>query len=450
MNADFTQALARAMEHVRAHDPAQATALIQAALAQALPGQALPGQALPSQSLPSQALPSQSGPAPAAGAPPRRSRIAADATDAETVDTPDDAAPDDAAPDDAAPEAPAAPRRSLREVVALLKSGRAAFDGAGAGKPAFDFSALPGLSGLDRLGLDRMSLDLTGLDLIGLQLPGARPPAPPLPEGARFEWRSHAGAAGSRRYRLFVPSCPASELQGLVVMLHGCRQTPDDFAAGTAMNRHAEDARLLVAWPEQPGGANVSGCWNWFEPAHQRRGTGEPAILADLAQSLAAEFALPEGRIFAAGLSAGGAMAAVLAETYPDTFAAVGIHSGLAHGSARDVASAFAAMRGQGIAPAARRDGPRTIVFHGTADHTVSPGNAEAIAAGLGGTTADPEGGTTAGRGWRRSRGGARLEVWMVEGAGHAWSGGHPSGSFTDPTGPDASAEMLRFFLAEG
>lgn len=410
MNTDFTQALARAMEHVRAHDPAQATAIIQAALAHALPG--------------------QPGPAPDAGIPPRRSRIAADAADAETVD----------APDDAAPEAAAAPRRSLREVVELLKSGRAAFDGAGAGKPAFDFSTLPGLS---------------GIDLSGLQLPGAaRAPAPPLPEGARFDWRTHACAAGSRRYRLFVPSCPAAELQGLVVMLHGCKQNPDDFAAGTAMNQRAEAARMLVAWPEQPQGANVSGCWNWFEPAHQTRGAGEPAILADLARSLAAEFALPEGRIFVAGLSAGGAMAAVLAETYPDTFAAVGIHSGLPAGSAHDVVSAFAAMRGQGTAPVGRTDGPRTIVFHGTADHTVSSGNAQAIAAGLGGTGASPEAGTTGGRSWRRSRdageGTARLEVWLVEGAGHAWSGGHRSGSFADPAGPDASAEMLRFFLAEG
>lgn len=416
MNADLTQALARAMEHVRAQDPARATALIQAALAQALPGQPAP----------------QPSPQPAPTSAPRRSRIAADAADAETVDD----APDGGTPD-APPSGRATPRRPLREVVELLRGGRAAFDGAGPGRPAFDFSALPGLPGIDPGGL---------------RLPGAvRAPAPPLPEGARFEWRVHACAAGSRRYRLFVPSCPASELRGLVVMLHGCKQTPDDFAAGTGMNARAEAARMLVAYPEQPTSANASGCWSWFEPAHQRRGAGEPAILADLARALAAEFALPGGRIFAAGLSAGGAMAAVLAETDPDTFAAVGIHSGLPHGSAHDLVSAFAAMRGQGIAPAVRRDGPRAIVFHGTADATVSPGNAAAIAAGLGGTTGEAETGATAGRAWRRGQGaGGRLEVWLVEGAGHAWSGGHPSGSFTDPAGPDASAEMLRFFLAEG
>lgn len=413
MNADFTQALARAMEHVRAQDPAAATAALQAALG--LPRVTPPPQA--------------TSPDPA----PRRSRLAPDAEDAETV-----------APQPVPPRPAASGRRPLREVVELLRTGRTAFD-----RPTFDPSAF------NLQGLNLPGLDLPGFDLPGLDLPGARPPAPALPEGARFEWRSHASAAGSRRYRLFVPSCATAELQGLVVMLHGCTQNPDDFAAGTGMNRLAEDARMLVAWPEQPKGASVSGCWNWFEPAHQARGAGEPAILADLARSLAAEFALPEGRTFAAGLSAGGAMAAVLAETYGDVFAAVGIHSGLPHGAARDVASAFAAMRGQGIAPPSRsngphnglRNGPRTILFHGTADHTVSPANADAIAAGLGGTTAS-ETGTTAGRSWRRSRSeGGHLEVWRVEGAGHAWSGGHPSGSFTDPSGPDASTEMLRFFL---
>jgi poly(hydroxyalkanoate) depolymerase family esterase len=464
MNGDFTQALARAMENVRAQDLSQATAIIQAAL-----GQTLPGQAAPAQATPGQAAPGGTGrpapPTPEAARPPRRFRIAADATDAETVE----AAPGP----DAGPRVPRGERRSLREVVELLRAGRAAFDGPKPPlpTPGRSGSELPGqaLSGLNLPKLDFSGLDLSGLNLPGLSgpdfsslpglsglaLPGAMAhgPAPALPEGARFEWRNHASPAGSRRYRLFVPSCPAEELQGLVLMLHGCKQNPDDFAAGTGMNQLAEDARMLVAWPEQPGGANVSGCWNWFEPAHQRRDAGEPAILADLARDLAAEFALPEGRTFAAGLSAGGAMAAVLAETYGDVFAAVGIHSGLAHGSARDVVSAFAAMRGQGSAPAPRRagTGPRTIVFHGTADHTVSPGNAQAIAAGLGGTTAAPEAGTTAGRGWRRSHGaGNRLEVWLVEGAGHAWSGGHPSGSFTDPSGPSASAEMLRFFLAEG
>ena len=370
MTADFSRALARAMAQVRAQDPAAATATLQAALAGA------PVQPR-----------DEAEPAPR----PERPRLARDAEDAEIV-----------APE-AAPGTSGRPRRPLREVVELLRSGRAGLKDAD--RPHLDLQGLD-LQGLDLQKLTLPSLNLQGLNLPGLDLPGARQPAPPLPGRARFEWRSHACAAGTRRYRLFVPSCPAAELRGLVVMLHGCTQGPDDFAAGTGMNGHAEAARLLVAYPEQPQSANASACWNWFDPAHQSRDAGEPAVLSDLARSLAAEFALPEGRVFVAGLSAGGAMAAVLAETCGDVFAAAGIHSGLPAGAARDVVSAFAAMRGQGVAARPGRAGAaaRTIVFHGTADRTVSPANARAIVTGLGGT-GEPETGTTAGRRWQRSRG---------------------------------------------
>ena len=396
MNSDFARAMSRATTSVRTQNLAEATAIIQAALA---------GRPEP---FPDPGFDT----APAARFP----RIATDVEDAETVE--------------ARPARSPGPteRRSLRDVVELLRRGRAAFDE------------------MPRSG-------------------GARAPAPPLPEGASFAWRSHACAAGSRRYRLFVPSCPRSELQGLVLMLHGCTQDPDDFAAGTGMNRLAEERRMLVAYPEQPTAANLSSCWNWFEPGHQRRGAGEPAILAALARDLAAEFGLPADRVYAAGLSAGGAMAAVLAETYPETFAAVGIHSGLPCGSARDVASAFAAMRGQGALPprarAMKADArPRVIVFHGTADRTVHPANAAAIADGFPQGGGLPQGGgesvetgATAGRSWRRTRrqgadGVPEAEIWLIDGAGHAWSGGDAAGSFTDPAGPAASAEMLRFFAA--
>jgi poly(hydroxyalkanoate) depolymerase family esterase len=383
MNSDFARAMSRATASVRSQNLAEATAIIQAALS------------------------GRPGPVPDRAPASRALRIATDVEDAERLEGLPARGP--------GPKA----RRSLRDVVDLLRRGRA----------AFDEIRLPG---------------------------GPRPPAPPLPEGASFAWRSHACAAGSRGYRLFVPSCPRSELRGLVLMLHGCMQNPDDFAAGTGMNRLAEEQRIIVAYPEQPAAANVSGCWNWFDPGHQGRDAGEPAILAALARDLAAEFGLPAGRVYAAGLSAGGAMAAVLAETYPDVFAAVGIHSGLPHGSARDVASAFAAMRGQGFAPAGARTRVRSrmIVFHGAADRTVHPANASAIVDGLphGGDEA-VDTGTTAGRSWRRMRrqgtdGMPQVEVWLIDGAGHAWSGGHASGSFADPTGPSASAEMLRFFTA--
>ena len=386
MNSDFARAMSRATASVRAQNLAEATAIIQAALA---------GRQEPA-----------AKPAPG----PRAFRIAADVEEAETFDE---------RPPKSRPKAERRP--SLREAIDLLRQGRA--------------------------GLDGLDLPLPGM--------GRRTPAPPLPEGASFVWRSHACAAGSRRYRLFVPSCPGSELRGLVLMLHGCKQDPDDFAAGTEMNRLAEEARMIVAYPEQPAAANVSGCWNWFEPSHQGRDGGEPAILAALARDLAQEFGLPASRTYAAGLSAGGAMAAALAETHPDVFAAVGVHSGLPHGAARDVVSAFAAMRGQFLAPRAAREGAgaRVIVLHGEDDRTVHPANAAAIAEALPAGAETIDAGATNGRRWRRMRrqgpdGVPQLEVWLIEGAGHAWSGGHPSGSFTDASGPSASAEMLRFFGA--
>jgi poly(hydroxyalkanoate) depolymerase family esterase len=286
-----------------------------------------------------------------------------------------------------------------------------------------------------------------------LRTPAPRPvPAPPVPDGAAFEARSYAGAAGGRDYRLYVPASAGAGIRGLVVMLHGCTQSPEDFAVGTGMNALAEAHGLLVAYPAQTAAHNGNGCWNWFRPGDQRRGAGEPAILAGLVQALAAEFSVPRDRIFVAGLSAGGAMAAVMGETYPELFAAVGVHSGLPCGSASDVLSAFAAMRGtpQGAPPAAPPGArPRTIIFHGAADTIVHPSNATQLA-------------TRAGDGPLRAQGGARrisrsvarradgtpgVELWLIDGLGHAWSGGNPAGSYTDPAGPDAAAEMVRFFL---
>lgn len=388
MNSEFARAMSHATASVRAGKLADATAIIQAALA----GRLEPGAA--------------------SASPHKASRVAPDIEDAEVVDewpaTP--------------PAAKSEPRRSLREVLTLLRGGRAMLD-----------------------------------DIGPLTPPGSKRPTPRVPEGASFAWREHACAAGTRRYRLFVPSGPRSELRGLVMMLHGCKQTPDDFAVGTEMNALAEDARMIVAYPEQPGGANISRCWNWFEPAHQARDGGEPAILADIARKLAEEFALAAHRVYVAGLSAGGAMAAVLGATHPDVFAAVGIHSGLPYRSASNVASAFAAMRGQGpgAVRSAKGNAPRTIVFHGENDRVVDPKNATAIVAGLSEDGRETrETGRTGGRDWSRlcrhgADGRPGVELWIVEGAGHAWSGGDASGSFTDASGPSASAEMLRFFAAE-
>ena len=179
--------------------------------------------------------------------------------------------------------------------------------------------------------------------------PGQSVPTPelPLPDGAMFLDLHYSCPAGGRRYRLYVPSTAGEGLQGLIVMLHGCTQNPEDFAAGTGMNALAEEHRLLIVYPAQTRGDNSMSCWNWFRPGDQMRDTGEPAIIAGLTEHVRDQYAIPNGRVFIAGLSAGGAMAAVMGETYPELYEAIGVHSGLAYGSANDVMSAFTAMRGQ-------------------------------------------------------------------------------------------------------
>lgn len=223
------------------------------------------------------------------------------------------------------------------------------------------------------------------------------------------------------------------------------------------MNAHAERSNLIIVYPQQGRAENPMACWNWFKPEHQARG-GEPALIAELARTIAEEHDVEPGRVFAAGLSAGGAMAAILGTSHPEVFRAVGVHSGLAAGSASDVAGAYAAMRGQGFEPSAAAP-VRTIVFQGSADRTVHPGNAESVLRAAVGSAATVEiedvpdaGDAGAGRSFRRVlhqdlSGKLLAESWTIDGAGHAWSGGSPDGSYTDPAGPEASAEMIRFFL---
>jgi poly(hydroxyalkanoate) depolymerase family esterase len=275
--------------------------------------------------------------------------------------------------------------------------------------------------------------------------------------GESFTSGHFRNECGARDYKLFVPARAQGRPLPLVVMLHGCTQDPDDFARGTRMNALARAQGFLVLYPAQSQRANAQRCWNWFKHNHQARGKGEPAILAGMVRQVIAAHDVDPARVYVAGLSAGGAMAAILGDAYPDLFAAVGVHSGLPTGSARDVQSAFAAMSG-GAQPARRtaRSGPTppTIVFHGDADKTVDAVNGERVleAAGL---TARPEsrrGASAAGVPYSRrihvdSQGVERAEQWTIHGAGHAWSGGDVAGSYTDPRGPDASAEMLRFFL---
>jgi poly(hydroxyalkanoate) depolymerase family esterase len=461
MSIDLASAMRRALEHTRAQNLNEATAVIQAALAghcSSREGPSLAGVSSPpashapfsvldrgvdtvepaplpcrSQSARGNAIPFASNPlSRARHRPPSligpKALSAREAIFARGKTDSDQKAADHAADPNAAPSHRRI-RRSLGDVVSALRDGRSS--SLAAVLPAIGAPSAP----------------------VSLQ----------IPDGAQFLARSYACRAGSRQYRLYIPAERPDGPQGLVVMLHGCTQSPDDFAVGTGMNAVAEEHGLLVAYPAQTSMHNGGSCWNWFRPGDQRRDIGEPAIIAGITRALIAEFDIDPSRVYVAGLSAGGAMAAVMGEVYPELCAAIGVHSGLPYGSASDVVSAFAAMRDEpgGGHPmprlAAGGKAVRTIVFHGSADQTVHPANAgRIIAAARARTEASEvrrvEGRSFSGRTYTRTialtaDGAAIAELWMIEGAGHAWSGGQAAGSYTDPAGPDASAEMVRFFL---
>jgi poly(hydroxyalkanoate) depolymerase family esterase len=249
-----------------------------------------------------------------------------------------------------------------------------------------------------------------------------------VPEGARFIEDNYSNPAGSRSYKLFIPSGYHGQPLPLVIMLHGCTQSPDDFAAGTRMNFMAEEQACFVAYPAQCSDANQAKCWNWFRSSDQRRGEGEPSLIAGITRKIMRDYSIDPSRVYVAGLSAGAAAAAVMGATYSDLYAAIGVHSGLACGAAVDLPSAFVAMRQGGGSDQRVISGDEqpvpTIIFHGDRDTTVHPRNGHHV-----------------------------LEAAMktagqnIHGAGHAWSGGSPVGSYTEPQGPDATREMLRFFL---
>ena len=284
-------------------------------------------------------------------------------------------------------------------------------------------------------------------------------------QAGQFVMGSYSNQAGTRPYKLYIPTSYAGQPLPLVVMLHGCAQTPDDFANGTRMNALAEERQCLVLYPEQTHTANHSRCWNWFKRSDQRRDQGEPAILAGMTHEVMNRYRIDPGKVFVAGLSAGGAMAAVMSTLYPELYAAVGIHSGLACGSAHDLPSAFAAMRGIPASMAGRdtdstplRPVVPTIVFHGDRDKTVHPRNSEQVVSqsveqrGASNADASTERGQVPGGHaytrtvHRDSTGRVVLEHWLVHGGGHAWFGGSPRGSHVDPKGPNATREMIRFF----
>ncbi|MDY0960634.1 PHB depolymerase family esterase [Massilia sp. CFBP9026] len=299
-----------------------------------------------------------------------------------------------------------------------------------------------------------------------LALPWSGAPAQCI-SGSRFSHGLDENGERALHYRLFIPGDERGPMP-LIVMLHGCGQDAADFAAGTGMNALAEKQGCLVLYPEQSCSAHYNKCWNWYDRAHHRRGEGEPALIAGLTRRIMAEHAVDPGRVAVAGLSAGGAMAVILGRTYPDLFSAVGCHSGLAHGSAGSDAGALLAMRTGAAAPApvasSAHAAASVIVFHGDADATVHRMNSggvirqfldshalhrRAVDAGV---AVEAETGRSGGRAFtrhvhRERSGGIVAEEWTVHGAGHAWSGGDARGSYTDALGPNASQEMLRFFI---
>jgi poly(hydroxyalkanoate) depolymerase family esterase len=296
----------------------------------------------------------------------------------------------------------------------------------------------------------------------GFSTPGTG--APPRrsddePEGGRFLAKTFSNPTGSRPYKLYIPSGYRGRPVPLIVMLHGCTQSPDDFATGTRMNVAAEVHTCLVAYPGQTRAANMQKCWNWFNDADQQRSGGEPSLIAGITHEIMRDYAIDPRRVYVAGLSAGGAAAAIMGDAYPELYAAIGVHSGLACGAARDMQSAFTAMRrgAEGRPRSGRKYVVPAIVFHGERDTTVHPRNGDAVIAQS--IRDEPlrtrveVGKVPGGHAYSRTLhlnwdGTTVVEKWIVHGAGHAWFGGSPDGSYTDPLGPDATGEMMRFFLA--
>lgn len=309
-------------------------------------------------------------------------------------------------------------------------------------------------------------------------------------ESAPGEFREgrYTDEHGTLRYRLYLPNAGAGTARPLVVMLHGCTQDPVDFAVGTRANEHAEAAGAIVLYPEQPQSAHPQKCWSWFDPAHQARGAGEPALLAGTTRAVIEETGADPERIFTAGISAGGSMAQILTAAYPELYRALAVHSAPAYRSAGDVATALSILR-QGVTDAASLPGRvlaamgdrarpvPTLVVHGSVDPVVRVVNGEQVlrqwaeVARRSGTATPQKAGAPIPTGCPDVPGlsvetstiearkpalrcvysgaAVALEYWAVEGMGHAWSGGSEAGTYTDPAGPDATERVFRFLLGQ-
>jgi len=287
------------------------------------------------------------------------------------------------------------------------------------------------------------------------------------PPPGSFEEHIFRCPAGTRHFKLFIPGPSHTRPMPLVVMLHGCKQTPDDFALGTRMNEFAQRYGFAVVYPAQSRLENIARCWNWFRPSDQSRGSGEPAIIAALTLDVAKAHRVDSDQIFIAGMSAGGAMALIMVSAYPEIYAAAAVHSGVVPGLASNVGSALSAMRYSGILEASDRSqdlhhstpaAPRLIAIHGDVDKTVSVHNGlEACARRVRGVAANALHATVENQAvvnahpytrtqWKRDDGQSVAELWIVHGGGHAWFGGDSRGSHTDPLGPDATRAVVHFF----
>lgn len=275
---------------------------------------------------------------------------------------------------------------------------------------------------------------------------------------------SFTNFSGSLRYHLFIPSNHHAGMS-LLVMLHGCNQDAEIFSVGTRMNEHAEQLGFMVLYPAQSGAANANKCWNWFKSANQYRNMGEPAVIAGMTKKIMREYAINSRKVYIAGLSSGAAMAYIVGSVYADIFAAIGVHSGLLYRGVNNIFSALAAMKagseqaGQTSEITEQELAPRItqplIIFHGDNDQVVHAQNAIDLMAYhhqqeffKQHSHHESEKNYSHTRTIYKDANGADLaEKWIIHGAGHAWSGGCVDGNFTDPKGPDASFEMLRFFM---
>ena len=275
-------------------------------------------------------------------------------------------------------------------------------------------------------------------------------------------------APDSLHFRLHVPAHLDGATQApLLVALHGCTQNAVDFAEGTRFDAIADRYGAIVVYPEQTDRANARRCWNWFLPENQSRERGEPAAILAVVEEIVERLNVDRSRIFVTGLSAGAAMAAILAEQSPDVFAGVGLMAGIALHASHDVRTAYSAMRGEPDADALRSllrandaaafERLRVMIWTGARDRTVAPANAQLLAKQflqLLHVPADPAEPTVVDDGllsqWRDARGTVRVVLRTIEDLGHAWSGGSLRGSHTAPKGPSASEAMMRFFLGDG